>query len=96
MRRLEIELRPLLLRRDPFGVGPDCPQDEYDNYFGRVIRALRSHQTQDALAEWLTAFSTPEPDSERSAMVHRAVAITLLEWWAAAQSWMPDGVIDAG
>lgn len=96
IRRLEVELRPLLLRWDPFGVGPECPPDEYDSYFGQVIRALRSHQTEDALVDWLAAFSTPGPDQERSAVVHRSVAGAMLEWWAGARAWMPDGVIDAG
>lgn len=94
VRRLELELRPLLLRWDPFGVGPECPPDEYDSYFGQVLSALRTYRTEEDPAQWVSAFSTSGPDPELNQRAARRTATDLLAWWREAQEWLPRGVSD--
>ena len=83
-RWLKGELRTLLLRWDPIGVGeaPEA-QDEYDGYVGPLLHILHDGQPVEAVSEYLVNVVegmgiNPRPDVERH------FAEILIAWWTNA------------
>jgi hypothetical protein len=90
MRRLESELRPLLLAWDPIGASP--PEDEYDCVMAPLLVELRQGSSAAELAEWLGAHAedhfgvTSDPEADREA------ATAILAWWDDVGDELPHGV----
>jgi hypothetical protein len=96
MRKLEDELRPLLIQWDPIGLAEDLPADEYDCLIAPVLTELRGHPTEPQLTMWLGHYAERHFGLTAPPEENRAAARALLGWWQVAESELPRGTPPTG